>query len=175
MTKPHRGGASTPPVRRFWALSLGVLVTAGVLAHPPAASAAEPAPPTPTGRATAVEYLRTGGLVVSRAAETALLGSDQDVRHFIDTDLGQAQITDDRVRLASLMAASGPAVTAAAQSALSGTPADVRAFLTTGYKAPYLRDLRFRVAEIMAVGGRPPTRPPRRRSTPATPRWPSSW
>ncbi|KDN20898.1 ALF repeat-containing protein [Amycolatopsis rifamycinica] len=53
--------------------------------------------------------LRTGGPIVSRAAEAALCGSDDDVRAFVATGPARMREVEDRVAAQKVLTAAGPA------------------------------------------------------------------
>ena len=63
----------------------------------------------PVDRGWCVELFLTGGPAVSRAAEAALLGSEEDLREFTDAGYAMARAEDDRVRVEQLIAIGGPA------------------------------------------------------------------
>lgn len=111
----------------------------------------------PVDRAFAVSAWRYGGAQVRAAAEAALLGTDDQVRQFLDTTWQQAQKADERDMLADVIAGSGPSTRAAAQQALNAADAgDVNAistFLSTGWQGPANIDTRVSVNELMAISG----------------------
>ncbi|MGW5254257.1 polymorphic toxin-type HINT domain-containing protein [Streptomyces sp. NPDC004012] len=104
-------------------------------------------------RADVLEAWETAGPGVKRAAEAALVGSDEDVQTFMSKDLPVLEEEDLRVQVAQVMAIGGPGVRAAANTALGGGVEQLKAFLNDGFEAPYDEDLRVRVAQVMANGG----------------------
>ncbi|MFD4398215.1 ALF repeat-containing protein [Kitasatospora sp. NPDC058478] len=72
------------------------------------------------------------GPAVREAGEKALAGTAADVRHFLDVELGERRLTDNRVMVARIFDGAGPAVKAAARKAISGSNQEVLAFLKEG-------------------------------------------
>ncbi|AXX31222.1 hypothetical protein APASM_3857 [Actinosynnema pretiosum subsp. pretiosum] len=130
-------------------------VLAGVAG--PASVQAQQAP-APSDRARVFALLRSAGVVVSAQAETALLGSDEDVRRFLTEALPLAQESDDRIAAQRMLSTGGPSTRDAANRALSGSITDVRAFLVTGWKAPWREDLRIQVQRLLNSAAGPTVR-----------------
>ncbi|MBG6135839.1 polymorphic toxin-type HINT domain-containing protein [Longispora fulva] len=117
------------------------------------ATGVDPAVAVTKGRQAAVRLLTAGGPWVQAAAETALAGTDADVRAFLSTGLTEARDRDDRVSVMTIAYASTrlPQRLAAEQAAV-GTPAQVREFLSTGAYPGKDDDDRVLVSQIMAAG-----------------------
>ncbi|MFD0276833.1 polymorphic toxin-type HINT domain-containing protein [Kitasatospora sp. NPDC127111] len=111
-----------------------------------------PVPQSDRGRI--VQIWKDGGPGVKAAAEAALLGSDADVRKFLDADLKPAQLADDRLSATQIHDLGGQAVRDAATKALNGTPDDLQAFLATGWQAPLESDQRLQAAQLRNGAGR---------------------
>ncbi|MEV6236544.1 ALF repeat-containing protein [Lentzea sp. NPDC051838] len=114
----------------------------------PVAGAAEP-----SERARTLALTRTGGDLVVKAANAALVGTDEQVHRFLSQDLPVIAEHDDRIRLTRMMATSGTAVRNAANTAMGGSVEDVRAFLNEGWKEPWRNDQYQLVNKIIARGG----------------------
>ncbi|WP_229791465.1 polymorphic toxin-type HINT domain-containing protein [Micromonospora fulviviridis] len=114
-----------------------------------AASASEPA----QDRAIAVSYVLSGGPSLRRAAEAALLGTEDDLRAFLDTGHVEAQEADERAAAQVLAGMDGPAMRAAALQALAGSAEDVRAFVNGGWKTSWATDERTRAYRLLESGG----------------------
>jgi hypothetical protein len=139
---------------RFRAVvSAGLAVVLGVslLAAPAHAEDGE----TPASeREAVVSLLATAGPSVRRAAEVALLGSDADLRAFIDSGRAVAQEADDRAAAQVLVGMDGPAVRQAALDVLEhGSAAAIRAFVDGGWRVPWGADERLRVTRVLDSGG----------------------
>ncbi|WP_159400938.1 polymorphic toxin-type HINT domain-containing protein [Streptomyces sp. NRRL B-24484] len=87
------------------------------------------------------------------AAETAAVGTVEQVRAFLATGAYPGKDDDDRVRATQIMSTGGPGVRAAANKALNGTIEDVRAFLATGQYAARNDDNRVLITQAMSTGG----------------------
>ncbi|MFJ3163215.1 polymorphic toxin-type HINT domain-containing protein [Streptomyces kanasensis] len=103
-------------------------------------------------RMAVVENWERGGAGVKQAAEQALLGSDQDIRDFIE-GVDRIQFADDSVAASRLVAVGGPAVREAAKTALRGTPAELDSFLVSGWQAPLDEDRQVEISRIISTGG----------------------
>lgn len=132
-------------------IAVGGLLAA-LMATPVAADTAPPTGPV-ADRVAAVAAWKAGGPAVKRAAETALAGSDSEVKAFLASGQGTAAEQDLRSRVEELIAASGPRVREAAKRALGGSATDVQAFVDTGYQMPFEDDQRLLLSQIMSVGG----------------------
>jgi hypothetical protein len=127
-----------------------VMILAGsLLVAPERASAAGDT----DDRAFAVSLLTDSGPSTRRAAESALLGSDADLRAFLATGRVAAQQADDRAAAQVLAGMDGPAVRAAALHALDGSPEQLRQFVEEGWKQPWAVDERLRVQQVLEAGG----------------------
>lgn len=137
-----------PRWRGVVAAVMGLTLAAGVDA--PSAAAED----TPVySRSDVLEAWRVGGPGVRQAAETALQGSDEDIRTFMTKDLPALEEQDLRVQVAQVMVIGGPGVSEAANTALDGGVKELQDFLDDGLVKPYDDDLRVRVSQIMAAGG----------------------
>lgn len=104
-----------------------------------------------TDRGKILALWKAGGPGVKAAAEAALLGSDADVRQFLDHENAVSQLSDDRVATVQVFSAGGRAVREAAQAALDGTPAELDAFLKDGWQAPLIQDQRVNAVQILSA------------------------
>ncbi|KDN80642.1 hypothetical protein KCH_76180 [Kitasatospora cheerisanensis KCTC 2395] len=87
------------------------------------------------------------------AAETAAVGTPEQVRAFLATGAYPGKDDDDRLALSKIMSSGGPRVREAAGKALDGTIDDVRAFLATGQYAARDDDNRLLVSQAISAGG----------------------
>ncbi|MFB7663603.1 ALF repeat-containing protein [Kitasatospora sp. NPDC056138] len=104
---------------------------------PDTASETKPEKPSTTEEQDRVEILRiladkNTGPGVREAAQKALDGTAQDLRHFLEIELQEQREIDNRVRVSQIINAGGPAVKKAGKAALKGTPQDVLNFLKEG-------------------------------------------
>ncbi|WFE53167.1 hypothetical protein O7617_23880 [Micromonospora sp. WMMD1155] len=131
-------------------------VLAGLLQATPATAAAEEEPTSPN-RSMVVAAWRSGGAQVRLAAETALVGSDDQIRDFLDDGWQSAQATDERDAIAGVIGEAGPSVRDAANQALvaaeAGNPAAITTFLAEGWQGPSNIDLRVSVNRMMVDAG----------------------
>ncbi|MFF9410878.1 ALF repeat-containing protein, partial [Streptomyces anandii] len=104
-------------------------------------------------RTRALDLWSTGGPEVRAAAEVALMGSDDDVRHFLDQTASDAAFQDERVSVAQLASVGGLSLQEAARKALEGTARDLKVFLAKGWQGPLFQDQRVQVAQIIDAGG----------------------
>ncbi|MFG3002204.1 ALF repeat-containing protein, partial [Streptomyces sp. NPDC048340] len=134
-------------------LVLPAALVAGLLGAMPAA-AVEPTDADVLGseRSQVVDYWVAGGAGIKEAAEQALLGSDEDIRKFLDAKNG-IKYEDDYVQASRVFNIGGPAVRAAAKKALTGTQEDLNVFLEKGFKAPLNEDRQVEVSRIINLGG----------------------
>ncbi|MFB7234857.1 DddA-like double-stranded DNA deaminase toxin [Streptomyces sp. NPDC056269] len=95
-----------------------------------------------------VNYWEEGGAGVKKAAEKALLGSDQDVDHFFDIVDG-IEFADNSVTASRMFAVAGPGVRAAAHEALDGTPEQLATFLRSGWQGPLDADRQVEISSIV--------------------------
>ncbi|OKI25143.1 polymorphic toxin-type HINT domain-containing protein [Streptomyces sp. CB03911] len=117
------------------ALVAGLLTAAPVMAEEPLSSGLGA-----TDRGKIVEFWKAGGPALRAAAETALIGSDQDVHQFLDTGRATAENVDDREAALQIVAQAGPGLREAAQQALASTPQALDTFLKDGWKQPLQQD-----------------------------------
>ncbi|WP_269853941.1 polymorphic toxin-type HINT domain-containing protein [Streptomyces sp. RPT161] len=139
---------------------LPIALVAGLIGPTPVHAWADDQPTanSPTGvipdtdRGRVVRLWETGGPGVRAAAEVALAGSDEQVRHFLAqaSDIG---VQDQRIQAARIASIGGHYVQEAAAQAIDGTPEQLKAFLADGWKAPLFQDERVRVAQIIDAGG----------------------
>ncbi|CAM5287333.1 hypothetical protein SSPIM334S_06862 [Streptomyces spiroverticillatus] len=106
-----------------------------------------------TDRSWVVELWTTGGPAVKAAAESALLGSDQDVTKFLDAELQLARTHDNRLSAVRMASVGGPSIREAARKALEGEPGALQLFLTDGWKAPLEQDQRLQATQVASTGG----------------------
>ncbi|MGK5732830.1 polymorphic toxin-type HINT domain-containing protein [Streptomyces sp. URMC 124] len=103
-------------------------------------------------RGQAVSLWRTGGAGIKRAAEEALLGTDEDVKKFLAAK-DDIEFDDDSIDASRILSVGGLAVREAAKKALRGTPEDLRAFLKDGWKAPLEQDQQVEANQVIYFGG----------------------
>ncbi|MET9626471.1 hypothetical protein ABZX92_03315 [Lentzea sp. NPDC006480] len=97
---------------------------------------------------------RMGGPATREAAANALVGTDADIKAFLDNGWNRAAESDERSRVVEMLEKSGVSVKQAAQKALdAANPSSVKEFLETGWVAPNTQDLRIRINQMMAIGG----------------------
>ena len=113
------------------AAALVATVSISVLAVP--ASAADDIE-VADSRYQALLLLRTGGPSVARAAEQALVGSDEDVATFLVDDYFAARQQDDLTRVEEYAGLGGTTMKNAAESALLGSVEARRTFLNGGWE-----------------------------------------
>ncbi|MCA2218708.1 polymorphic toxin-type HINT domain-containing protein [Jidongwangia harbinensis] len=101
----------------------------------------------------AVFDLVEGGPSVRRAAETALVGTDQEIRSYYETGFDTAQEADERAAAQVLAGMDGPAMRSAALAALEKPRAEMRAFVTGGWSTAWNSDERLRVYRLLDSGG----------------------
>ncbi|WP_052391606.1 DddA-like double-stranded DNA deaminase toxin [Streptomyces sp. NRRL B-24484] len=87
------------------------------------------------------------------AAETASVGTLEQVHDFLAHGTYPGKDDDDRLALTKIMSSGGPRVRAAAGEALNGTIDDVRAFLATGQYTARDDDNRLAVTQALSAGG----------------------
>ncbi|TQL37881.1 HNH/endonuclease VII fold putative polymorphic toxin [Salinispora arenicola] len=104
-------------------------------------------------RAWVVADLLSGSPSVRRAAEAALLGSDEDVQAFLESGRAEAVRADERAAARVLAGMDGPAMRTAAQDALAGSDEDVSAFVEGGWKPAWAADERVRAFRWVESGG----------------------
>jgi hypothetical protein len=127
---------------------------AGFLRAGPAQAREEP---VAADRSRVVDLWRVGGAQLRAVAETALLGSDDQVRAFLDGGWVEAQRLDERDAVGRAIGEGGPAVRAAAKRALdaadAGDPDALGQFLASGWQSAGDIDARVSVNQLMASGG----------------------
>ncbi|GLI01291.1 ALF repeat-containing protein [Phytohabitans aurantiacus] len=141
--------------RRILVAAFTVLaLLAGLLHATPARAEADP---VPVDRSRVVTTWQSGGAQVRAAAEAALLGSDDQVRQFLEVGWQQAQQLDERDAVVAAIAEGGPSLRAAARRALdaadAGDASAIDTFLHTGWHEPSDVDTRVSVNQLMATGG----------------------
>ncbi|WP_053746091.1 polymorphic toxin-type HINT domain-containing protein [Streptomyces sp. NRRL WC-3618] len=104
-------------------------------------------------RVTAARIASVGGPELLNAARTALFGTPDQLRDFLDDGWIAPMEQDNRVRVAQIMGVSGPNVQDAGRAALNGTPDDVRKFLREVQYKQREQDERVQVAQLMGAGG----------------------
>lgn len=156
--RSRRTGRNPQPTgtRDFFVRSVGVTgltiaLSASLLGSAPTALAVED-PYAPAFRSQVVEIWEVGGTGIKEAAEQALLGSDEDIRQFLN-DMPTIQQMDSRVDVSRVVNVGGPAVRDAAKAALRGTPEDVENFLDSGWQAPQEQDRRVEASRVVHFGG----------------------
>ncbi|MGW7587468.1 ALF repeat-containing protein, partial [Kitasatospora sp. NPDC054769] len=152
ISRSRRRGRGGPPLLGRLSLSLLPLaLTAGLVgAGVTSAAAADPATGQvrPSDRERAVQAWLNGGPRLHALAETALAGSDQDVKRFLDTEFAGAQSADDLLTATQISSVGGPKVREAADKAIDGTAADRRTFLESGWQAALDTDRRLWITRI---------------------------
>ncbi|WFE50479.1 hypothetical protein [Micromonospora sp. WMMD1155] len=101
----------------------------------------------------AVYDLIAGGPSVRRAAESALLGSDDEVRTYIEVGYDVAQQADERAAVQAIAGMDGPAVRAAALAALDKPREEMWAFANGGFDSAWDADERVRAYRVFESGG----------------------
>ncbi|MEU4157400.1 ALF repeat-containing protein, partial [Actinoplanes sp. NPDC026670] len=148
--------ASRRPVTIPWDDPESVRVderTAALLAEA-VATGTDPQVALRSGRQAALRLMTAGGPWSRSAAESALGGTEQDLRHWLTTGRALAAEQDDRSRVTQLADNSNKAaLKAAAVTALGGTHAQVVAFLRLPMYTGKETDDRVAVAQIMSRGG----------------------
>ncbi|MFF0063359.1 polymorphic toxin-type HINT domain-containing protein [Streptomyces sp. NPDC005279] len=99
-----------------------------------------------------VDYWQSGGAGIKESAERALLGSDEDVRKFLD-EAPNIQHDDDYVDASRIFNVGGVAVREATKRALKGTPEELREYLRSGWKAPLEEDREVEASRVINFGG----------------------
>lgn len=89
-------GEGLSGLRNTCAVLLPVALVAGLLGGTPAAAADDAESDDSANRQMIVELWKTGGSGVKAAAESALLGTDEDVKEFF-TSKDSIQYDDDRI------------------------------------------------------------------------------
>jgi hypothetical protein len=148
-----RTGSGLARLRGVHGVALPAALVAGLLGTSPAA--AEDSGEQryyASSRSLAVEYWKSGGAGVKEAAERALLGSDADIRNFLDGK-DAIQYDDDYVDASRIFNVGGPAVRSAARQALKGTPTDLRKFLRSGWQGPLAEDRQVEASQVINLGG----------------------
>ncbi|MCM4082476.1 TreTu family toxin [Paractinoplanes hotanensis] len=104
-------------------------------------------------REAAASDVQSGGPSVKRAAEAALVGSEQDLRAYSDSGFTSARTADERLAAQALAGTDGPSLTAAALASLDKSPAELRTFVDGGWRAAWNADERVRAFRILDAGG----------------------
>ncbi|MFI6761194.1 polymorphic toxin-type HINT domain-containing protein [Micromonospora sp. NPDC050417] len=143
-------------IRRIAAVIIVVLVAGLIQPAMPALAEDDyeiPAYDPLLSRRTAVYYMVDGGPSVRRAAEAALLGTEEDVKTFVESGVDEALIADARAAAHVLAGMDGPATRAGALQALNGTPDEVAAFVEGGWQSAWASDERIRAYRLVESGG----------------------
>ncbi|MEU7231058.1 ALF repeat-containing protein [Streptomyces chrestomyceticus] len=126
--------------RSFSGVVLSVALAAGLLGAAPASAQDDPEDfPLAPDRALAVSAWRLGGSGIRQAAEQALVGTDDDIRKFLD-EAPAIQYDDDYIDASRIFNTGGPAVREATKTALRGTPGELREYLRGGWQKPLEED-----------------------------------
>ncbi|MFC8190474.1 ALF repeat-containing protein [Cellulomonas sp. NPDC057328] len=104
-------------------------------------------------RSWAVSLVSSGTPSVRRAAEAALLGSDADLRAFVESGFADAHDADYRLAAQVLGSTDGPALRAAAAKALKGSDEALRTFVDGGFRRAWEADEELRVVRVLDSGG----------------------
>ncbi|MFC8917214.1 polymorphic toxin-type HINT domain-containing protein [Streptomyces sp. NPDC057116] len=151
-----RENSGTPPGRTRWrrgivSVALPLALLAGVLGSTHASAQDDPADAA-FDRSLVVDYWQTGGAGIKRAAEQALLGSDEDIHQFL-TKAPEIEYDDDYIEASRIFSVGGVAVREATKKALKGTPEELNAFLYSGWKKPLEEDREVEASRVISVGG----------------------
>ncbi|MEV0388217.1 hypothetical protein [Nonomuraea sp. NPDC050643] len=150
-----KGQAPPGAVRRQ--AMIAVLVVLTLLANLLRMTPAHAEQSVAADRSHVVVAWQEGGPQVRLAAETALLGPDEQVSAFLAEGWRQAQHLDQRDNLANVISNGGPALRAKAQAALdadaAGDQSAITTFLNTGWQGPSDIDARVSVNQLMSAGG----------------------
>ncbi|MGW4897934.1 polymorphic toxin-type HINT domain-containing protein [Kitasatospora sp. NPDC004240] len=106
-----------------------------------------------TDRGKIVEFWKSGGPAVKAAAEIALMGSEQDVRRFLESGRAAAEYQDDREAALQIVAQGGTGLREAAEKALAGSVGDLDTFLKEGWQTPLQQDKAVEATRITDAGG----------------------
>jgi hypothetical protein len=134
------------------ALTLSLVASAAQFAGPARADEDPPYDPA-LDRETAAWYVLEGPSSVARAAAEALLGTDEQVRQFVETGAAEAYAKDERAAAQALAGMDGPSTRAAALRALDGPADQLTAFVDGGFKAAWVADERLRAYRVLEAGG----------------------
>ncbi|QGV77320.1 hypothetical protein EIZ62_02900 [Streptomyces ficellus] len=131
---------------------LPLALVATLVSAAPVGAADPPASPL-SDRAKVLQSWKTEGPAVRAAAQTALIGTDAQVRAFLTDGEKTAQELDLREAALTLVTDAGPEVSAAAAEALEGTSDQLAAFMKDGWKQPLEDDQRVAAARATEAGG----------------------
>ncbi|MFD8141739.1 ALF repeat-containing protein [Streptomyces sp. NPDC059708] len=129
---------------------LPVVLTAGLLGT--SSAAAQGLDETFTDREDVVDYWQSGGAGVREAAERALLGTDEDIREFLD-EAEALQYDDDYVEASRVINFGGNGVKEAGMAALQAGPAAVTKFLEEDQYREREVDNEVAVSRLINFGG----------------------
>ncbi|MFJ9167356.1 ALF repeat-containing protein, partial [Lysinibacillus fusiformis] len=104
-------------------------------------------------RQAAVRLLKSGAPWTAKAAEAALIGSDEEVRTWLTTNRQLAAAQDDYSKVSYLAFSEVPALRSAAEQALTGTPQAQAAFLESGQHSAMREEYRVQILTLMNAGG----------------------
>ncbi|MFD9536276.1 polymorphic toxin-type HINT domain-containing protein [Streptomyces sp. NPDC060010] len=155
----HHTGRQAWSWRRGYALAgrasrslLPFALIAGLVTAVPAA-AEEPGTPPLSDRQRVLESWKAGGPAAKSAAGTALVGTDEQIRDYLNSGQKIAEELDLREAALKLVTEAGPGLSEAARDALNGTPQQLATFMKDGWKAPLADDQRVEAARITEAGG----------------------
>jgi hypothetical protein len=148
-----RLGRGFPRRLRALAAVVAVALVVQVAGSGVPANAAGPEPTLEEIRELAVRHLVDGGPSVQRAAEAALLGSDDTLRAYYDSAAEAAEEADARAAAQVLAGMDGPATRSAALQALGKPANDLFTFVDGGWQTAWAADERQRVYRVLESGG----------------------
>jgi len=140
-------------VWRSFVAGLVAVVLGVTVGGTPAAATVDDSEYVAADRQWAVSLLTSGTPSVRRAAEAALLGSDEDVEEFADTGFDDALGADYRASAQVLASTNGPHVKSATTTALAGSTDELKAFVDGGFKKAWHNDERLRVLGLLTGAG----------------------
>lgn len=149
LTRP--GGRWAPGIRLLCRSVLPAAILSGLLGTIPAAAEDTN---VAADRSRVVTLWVRGGSEVKAAAESALTGSDEDVRQFLSHGVDLASYADDRIAAARMASVAGPNLRTAIRKALdNGSSEELRKFLNDGWQDPLEADQRVQVAQAADGAG----------------------
>lgn len=146
--------SSASRVRLAASLLVPAVVASLTHATGPALAADEEYPHHPAlGRETLVWWVVHGTPSVSRASAAALLGTELEVRDFVENKSAEAFTADQRAAAQALASLEGPSIRTAALQALGGTPEQLTAIMDGGWESAWATDGRVRAYRVREAGG----------------------
>lgn len=134
------------------AVMVAGLVVPGVLPQAGQAHAAEPA--QVCSRAGVLAARDAGGPQVRKAAEAALLGSEEEMCAFVRDRWSTLQLVDREIFATQMFASGGPTMRGSLTPLLDAEdPGALGSFLTDGWREPWLADQEIRINQLSALGG----------------------